>query len=236
MKFALAKEHRDFFNKHQIIEFDGLLSTEQLHDLVTGINATLANHLKIPVSELENQDPQQLFLSGRDLWRSSSILKKISTHRYFGEIASELIFQKPLRLGYDQFLPSPSPLSNKVDIGPYSTYLKRSATIEEVSCLQGILCGLMLCIKGNDSSESDPETSDVFSKKAGNGIFFSNKAVINFENLFKHINQQYLMIIYTAGTSVYVHCDKDPLSFSLRDLGYSFGDKLQDKRNPIVYR
>jgi len=48
--------------------------------------------------------------------------------------------------------------------------------------------------------------------------------------------QRYLMLVYTHPTAIYYLEEKDPKTHHLKSLGYVFGDRLNDKLNPIVYR
>lgn len=234
MKLAISREHRDFFQKHHSIEFEGLLDPTKLHDLVTNVKSTLTNRL----GPLDKRDSDALFSEGRDLWRISNPIKKIVTNPHFAEIASELTNQRVLRLGYTQYFPAPSSTSLNIEKGPYATLLSKKSTLEEISSLQGVQCGLMICLKDESNAEiaTLPESTEIFPLKAGNGVFFSPKAFINFPELYKRMGNQFLMIVYTQATAVYVHCENDPLAYSLRNVGYAFGDKLLDKRNPILYR
>lgn len=221
MKFAAASEHRDFFRKHQLIEFDDLLNQQQLNTLQSSINTVLANRLKIHASVLEEKKPLELFSAGRDLWRGSDAIKNIVLSKRLAEISSELFEHQPLRIGYDQlFVPGA---------------LNATHTLEELSCLQGIVGGVMLCLIGQ---EVLPKTASpqIFSDKAGSGIFFTAKTTIDFSQLSHHPDQRYLLITYTHATSVYILNERDPNLHYLKQVGYNFGDKLSEKLHPIVFR
>lgn len=234
MKFALDSNHRDFFQKNLAIEFDGLLDEKHLIPFKSHINMALAARLK---EKKEPQSPENLFMAGRDLWRMDASIRKIDAHRKFAEIASELITHKPLRLGYDQYIPAPpAPQVLGHHRTPYDDLLHRTPSLEEISSLQGLLCGLMLCIQAPDTIETQ-DTHAIFSAKAGNGVFFSPQAIIDFQALVhKRQGFAYILIVYVQSSTVYILNTEDPHAHTLKNYGYVFGDKLSDKSNPIIYR
>lgn len=232
MKFATAKEHREFFRKNQFVEFEELLSAYQLKQMQSAIKESLALRMQTPIVDLLDHKPEQLFSHGRDLWRGSPVIKKTITQQRLAEIASELISIRTMRLGYDQlFTTVPQPILKESSL--YTSLLKQPHTLEEISSLQGVICGLMLCLTGESSKDSPP---DIFCGRAGNGVFFSPKVPINFPLLLEKVNESYLMLVYVQPNSVYVHCANDPLGHSFKSVGYNFGDKLLDKNNPILNR
>lgn len=220
MKFALASEHRDFFRKNKLIEFDDVLDEEQLQALQASIDAIMAARLKVAKKFLE-QMPIDFFHSGRDLWRDSDIGRKIALSRYLADVAAELIEQKPLRIAYDQLI-----------VAGDDPYLP-SKTLIEMSCMQGILGGLMLCLK---EGENNDKQISLFSNKAGSGVFFAADVVVDFHELSKHSGQRYLMIVYTHSTSVYAPNFSDPNVHYLKQFGYNFGDKLSERWHPLLNR
>lgn len=242
MKYAVASEHRDFFQKNGAIEFEGLFSQEQLDRLDSSINQVLQARLKIDASKLEKESSEKQFYAGRDLWRDSPTLKKIITHSMVAEIASELIQYKPLRLGYDQYFPSVQRIG-KFSTGEPHAYAKlidKEKSLNDISSLQGILCGLMICTKSFKISE--PSVSDeaspvnIFALKAGNAVFIAPDKVIDFRKLQSQLSNNYLLVVYTSPATLYVLREEDSHTHALKRLGYVFGDKLSDKLNPIIYR
>ncbi|MBF5058947.1 hypothetical protein [Candidatus Neptunochlamydia vexilliferae] len=77
MRFGLTKEHHDFFHRHHHIEFEGLLSEEDVKRLY---------------SDTEK----------RDRWRTNPEIKKIVLRSTLAEVASNLCKVSPLRIGFDQ--------------------------------------------------------------------------------------------------------------------------------------
>lgn len=240
MKYAIASEHRDFFRKQGSIEFEGLLTAEQLHALNTEITSVLSQRLKITPPNVKRESSQRLFMGGHNLWRDSVAIKKLIWQQRFAEIASELVEQKPVRIGYDQYFPSPSRFGlDEKESREYADLLAKELSLEEVTSLQGVLCGLMLCLDAPleaPVAESEPVPGDVFSIKAGNGIFIGPETVIAFDRLKALKNNRYLLLTYAQLTTIYIHRENDPHTHALKRLDYVYGDKLRDKTNPIIYR
>lgn len=245
MKFSVASEHRNYFQNKQTIEFEALLSSDQTRQLVVAIETVLSKRLNVRTGQLKQQQAETLFLSGHDLWRQNDYIKRIATQPRLAEIASELIEQKKLRLGYDQYFPFPKQRIADNVLNPYADLLLKQPTLKDISSVNGLLCGLMLCLNNIENEESPPENPqgkdllppvNLFSKKAGHGVYFSPEARIDFRQLLHHPEQNYLLIVYTQQLSQYILTEADPHTHSLKRLGLVFGDKLTDKLNPIVCR
>lgn len=235
MKFAVASEHREFFQKERVIEFDALLNEKQLPQLLSALDEALAERLSIPINDIEGLSPGKLFMAGRDLWRANPLVKKLVAQKQLAEIASELIEQKPLRLGYDQLFPELRGRTYQSSVSDaYHQLLNTHLTLNEVSSIDGVLCGLMLCLKGDGTGPAEPKT--VFSNMPGNGVFFSPDAPLDFQHLTKHPLQRYLLIVYSRKSSFYKLNEQDPHTYALKHLGFSFGERLSDKSHPTIIR
>jgi len=239
MKFAIAKEHRDFFQKNNWIEFENFLTSAQVAQLNQAINQVLVKRLNIDLEHLRLASPDSCYLQGRDLWRANPKIQELTCYPRFAEIASELVEKKPLRLGYDQLFPSRSedlkiPLkSSEV----YKQFLQQTTSLESVSCIQGLKCGLMISLgKPTDQEIQKSEKIDIFPTKAGNAIFFQPQLLVDWHTLYQHPDQRYYLITYAQALSFYQLQPQDPHTHALKHLGYIFNDKLSDKLNPILFR
>jgi hypothetical protein len=216
MKFALASEHRDFFAKNSFVEFEGLLSLEEVENLKTHIDAVLAKRLK--TTDLERKSAQELFLAGRDLWREDPVIKKQVTSPRLAEITSSLFKKRPLRLGYDQ-----SWRTGAVTGPPFL----ENFTLQQISCLQTITGGVLLQLS------SSPQTSFPLSHKPGSAVFLGPKFILDFSTLFQTPHLHLLLIVY-CGENTFYSCEKkDPNTHALKKLGYVFGDLLRNDRHPL---
>lgn len=247
MKFSVASEHRNYFQNKQAIEFENLLNPDQVHQLVAAIESVISERLEVRPGQIKRQLPNALYMAGHDLWRANDYIKRIDTQLRLAEIASELVEKKKLRLGYDQYFPFPKRQLPGETVDRYTSLLLNQPTLQEISCLNGLLCGLMLCLVDVDEGKSElspepPQSNDLFppinlfSKKAGHGVYFSPEARIDFRQFAHHPEQNYLMIVYTQPMSQYILTEADPHTHTLKSLGLVFGDKLPDKLNPIVCR
>lgn len=249
MKYTIDKEHRIFFQKNGSVELEDLLSAEHLSSLNAALNQALAIRCSVLPDQLNRCSSERLFLAGRDLWRTDPEMRKWVSHFRFAEIAGELLEQRTLRLGYDQLLPSR--IQSKYDHPEESVYVKflqTQGSLNSISCLQGILCGLILPltppveVKKVDVATQPTELSvtdqtiDLFSRCPGNAVFFCPDKVIDFQKIYSHLGQRYLLIVYTQSNATYRIQIGDPHTHMLKRLGYSVGDRLNDKFHPIVLR
>ncbi len=241
MKFATAKEHRNFFQNHGWIEFEELISNDQLTLANQAIDQVLAERLNASPERLRLLPSEQLYLQGHDLWRSNSILRKLVTQTRFAEIASELIEKKPLRLGCDQLFPARHQQTQLSATAPqvYTHFLEQTTTLEAVSCLQGVTCGLMLSLGGKETvpfEKIPSEGADIFPSQPGHVIFFRPNIPIKWDSLYLHEGQRFYLIVYTQMSAHYQLQPQDPHTHALKRLGYVFNDKLNDRLHPIIYR
>lgn len=245
MKFAVSQEHRSYFQKNHAIQFEDLISLRRLKEPLLAIEQTLTNRLKIKREQLDQQTSQALYMGGRDLWRSNEQIKRITFSSRLAEVAYDLVQSKPLRLAYDQFFQGISPAMVRVNRNSYTNLFHQPHTLAEVSCCQKVICGLMLCLS-NENPDSDegsdeeisenPEGLNIFPTTPGNGVYFSPYFPIDFLDLCRKQQCRYLLIVYTHFHSFYVKEERDPHVHDWKRLGYLFGDKLNDKFNPIILR
>lgn len=78
--------------------------------------------------------------------------------------------------------------------------------------MQGLVCGSILVLEG---------------EKAGHVRFCHPNRLPLFEK------QAQLLIAYGSMQTIYIHNPADPNNARLKDLGYSFGDKLRPKTHPL---
>ena len=221
MKFAIAKEHRDHFQRSGSIEFENFLSADQLSLFNQAIDQSLSKRLGALNNKKESLDQQ--FLNGRDLWRGDEPLRKLIFQPYLAAVASELVEKRPIRLGYDQFfaVPQTSQLSASQE-GAYAHFLRQTASLEAISSIEGLLCGLMLCLSMADPKfvhAEDAEGADIFPTQAGHALFFQPQLAVNWGNLYRHPGQCYYLLVYTASLSQYRLNAGDPHAHALQAFG-----------------
>jgi hypothetical protein len=235
MKNAVAKEHREFYKKNGWIEFENIFTKEQVELFNRLIDQALCEKLKIPEDKIVSITSENGFQHGRDLWRAHESLCKLVCLPRVGEIVSELIELKPLRLGFDQYLP---PIAvNNISRNPlYSKFLKNEQSLENMSCIKGLVAGLILCLTPPKEKIEAEKAAGLFPEDAGNVIIFNPLVPFNFADLTAHANQRYYLVGYAQNSSYYYLQPNDPHTHHLKKYGYIYNDKLSDKFNPIVYR
>ena len=135
MSVALDPEQLRYFQNKGLIEFEALLSPNQIQTL----KQVFSNHLKGEKLPLKQ---------GFDLWRKEPELKKIVTQKIWAQLAGQLIQKNKIRLGATQALTS-------------KCYEDHLAFQNRKSCIRDFLCGLCLCIEPTDEPENPyfPTTS-----------------------------------------------------------------------------
>jgi len=233
MNFTVIREHREFFRKHHWLECAEVISATDQAKLAEGIPLILAERAEVKSSPSKAFDKNG-FAIGHDLWRGRANLKKILLNRSLAGIAGELVEQKPLRFGYDTLFPAVTayPLENY-----YESFLQTTPTLEEMSCIQGVLCGAMICISGNrEIKEEDQEIEpQIFSRTPGNAVFFAPDWPLPLKEIYQNPGFTYLLIVYVKNNAVYLSQQGDPHVNEFKRLGYSFGDRLNEPFHPIVY-
>ncbi len=236
MKFSTAKQHRDFFNKNGWIIFDEMLSDDQLDLTNQAIDRVLSE--RMPQQSKDKMKSDELFMRGRDLWRSDPYLKKIITNTRFADIATELIEKKPLRLAFDQYIPERSEnlyfTEKQSAIDPY---FKDQCSLQESSSINGISCGLMICLRNGHSNPAENEGNiDPYPNQKGQFLYFKPDKSIHWDAIFRHEFQSYYLIAYCNANSHYQHEPKDPHTHYLKKLGYVFNDPLKSNLHPLIHK
>lgn len=242
MRYVVDKEHRDFFQKEGKIEFEGIFTLEQLAVVNKAIDQALAARCLVTEDKLLKCSSEQLFTAGRDLWRDQEELRKFITHGRLTETVVELVEQRPLRIAYDQLLPACPP---RIFDNVYTRYLSHPGSLNDVSCIEGIVCGVMILLNNtvlNDqvTSVTDftdaPGVLDVFPSKSGNAVFFQSSKPIDWERLLKHTGQRFLLVSYAEMNAFYKLQERDPHTQALKRLDYRFGERLSDRFHLVVAR
>jgi hypothetical protein len=234
MKFAADDIHKEFFQKNKTIEFENVFSEEEILLLNNEIYSAISKRLSVPKEKIQGENLQKIFEVGRDLWRVSESLRKITLNRRCGELVHQLVDERLIRIGYDQYFPGLNKAS-KILKGKYEQFLQYPSSIKDFSSLQGIACGLMIGLK-NIPMLSEPNKNHIFPSKAGSVVFLHQDALIPWPELLDNNGKEFYLVVYAPGTSIYVLNGKDPQSRFLMHEGYGAGDRLNDQKNPIIFR
>lgn len=234
MKLAVDDEHRRFFEANKGIEFEGVFTHDEIDIIRNEISLALSRRLLVSKNSVFEKNPQKIFESGRDLWRDSTGLKKITCQRRLGELVYQLVGERPIRIGYEQYYPHLDHLASRL-AGKYTNFLLKPASLKEVSSMQGIACGILIGLTENEGVEQSIENS-IFPRKKGNIVFLHPDGIIDWPCLLEGNGKEYYLIVYTIRKGIYIKNRMDPLTGSFIQLGYSSGDLLKDKLNPIIFR
>jgi len=235
MRWNLSSQQKDFFQKQQMIEFDELLTEAQTASLAESCHRALGTNLGIAPAEVSKKSPEEIFTNGRDLSRQEPLIRKIATNPHIAEIAAELTHQPLLKLAYDQVISfTDSPKSKHNAQSPFAGLLENPPSLQEMSCFQDLLCGLLICVSNERKGEND--NLSPFSCKPGSGVFITPALRLSLEELYGDHEALYLLITYASPRSVYILQPSDPNTHNLKKLGYVFGDRLSEKFHPTVYR
>jgi len=223
MKYAIGNEQRFSLETQRFLEVGPFLSEDQANHLLAEAESVCVERLKINPKDLYWTPNFQLLEAGRDVWRKGESLKSLVIGRKLSELSADVFERKYLRLGMDQFL---APSDNKCD------QLFENQTLDKFFPFQGTTCAVLICLKGLEPAEGQA----LFCGRTGHAVFLMSDCVIPLDLLQQRHGERYLLIVYTAENTVYIHQETDPLTYSLKYLGYNFGDRLNDKLNPIVWR
>lgn len=223
MRFAIALEHEDFFRKNHFIEFDHLLTQEESELLKTHATTQLATLLKKKPEELIQKKPLELFMAGRDLWKTDPVIKKTLLHPRMNNLAISLFKKNPLRLAYDQFI-----FTSKYPESPY----REKLSLQQNSCFNNVVGGLILRLSFDSSSL--PEEPCPIPRNVGNGVFLDPTLPIPYETLFQTPNQCFYLIVYCADKTLYKLEKRDLHTHALKREGYAFGDFLRNHTHPLL--
>jgi hypothetical protein len=204
MKYLITADQKVYFDNHNTIEFENLLSEKEL--------ATLQ---RLKTTSL------------RDISRGKPEIQKIILASRFAQIAAELTSKKRLRFGYDQVyeLPMNAP-----------SHLK---TLQEISTISPLACAFTICLEGESGkipNNQDIYSFDPFAQKPGNVTFFLPSCPWDFEALSQRVKQKFLLVTYADPRALYIYQEQDPYTHTLKQFGYVFGDRLNEKWHPMLFR
>src|SRR3990167_7708261 len=201
MRFAIVRQHMDFFYKNYFIEFDNLLSPDEVINLRKEIDGELLQRCHSLGQTLDKISPASIYMEGHDLWRTNNQIKKIVLRPKLAEIAATLTKVRPLRIGYDQIFRTSEIVrffSNN------EKPLPLNIPLSQMSSSTGVVCGLMLRlspaeIKGISSPLSTDginSTLTPWPSLPGNGIFFAPHISLSLSYFFENPNLYGFLIFY----------------------------------------
>jgi hypothetical protein len=223
MRFAITADHREFFSKNHYIEFEEIISLEQIATLKNQAERTLATRLHISIEKLSKKPAPEIYQAGYDLWRDNEAIKKITHKHAFAALAAELMQVIPLRYAFDQYF-----AMTHCTVSPYDV----PSSLQEISCLNPLAGALLLPLQDLTS----PPSFFPMPLKCGNALFVSPTFALPWPQLFSTPGLCFMLIVFSAERTFFRPDSHDPHAVSLKKLGYAYNDALNDRLHPIVLR
>ncbi|MBS0615683.1 MAG: hypothetical protein JSR58_03930 [Verrucomicrobia bacterium] len=215
MPFTLTKDHQFFYSKNKYIEFEEVFSSETCTSAKELLDRLVETRLKKMIG---SRTPDEIFSAGRDMWRD---YPNLSLSRPAAQLAAELFNAKQLRIAFDQYLRT---------LQPTNSPLKEAYTLQQISCFQPIVGGLLVRLT------PDAHPPLMTPRSVGSALFLSPDLLVPWPALFQNPDQAFLLIVYVPLRSRYVLEPQDPHTHALKKLGYGFGDSIQDATHPLLVR
>ncbi|NGX44388.1 MAG: hypothetical protein KR126chlam5_00551 [Candidatus Anoxychlamydiales bacterium] len=215
MKYLILDSQINFFQENGFIEFENIFPQEKIQ--------IIENEIDTIFKSKKNLDFFKQYIAFRDLFRKSSIIKKITLDKSIASIAKTLSNRSSLRLLFDQTF-----ITNKKNL------FESFKTINDVISFQGAVCYAVIKLDSNTTIDSNN-----LPKKQGSLTFFKsslaeNHMPLNLKDLYSN-SHKFLLIAYGDIRTLYKLNKNDPNLNYLKNFGYSFGDKLKDEFHPVVF-
>ena len=150
MKFLILDSQINFFEENGFIEFENVFPKEKIQ--------ILENEVDTIFKSKKNLNFFEQYISLRDLFRKSSIIKKIVLDKNLASIVKALSNKSSLRVIFDQTF-----LTNKKNL------FESSTTINDLISFQGAICFLLIKLDNNIALNSN-----TFPKNPGSLVFFKS--------------------------------------------------------------
>lgn len=233
MKISIENTHREYFKENRCIAFEGLLKPKEVEELKNAIQVNIHRRLEIPLSHQLDVGDTAISQEGRDLWRESRLIRNYTHKRKWSEMVANIADEKPLRLACDHGMIWPKEDHFSSDDYFWADLIYKGKSLNEIISVQGITCGLIVCLQ---PPNTPPVEEVVFPSEAGDVLLISPD--FTFDEINDHLDLRggiYYLIVYSQSISLAVQRPQDRHGALMRKMGYTFGDRLNDKLHPIVY-
>lgn len=214
MKIFISGDQISFFERFGYVELESVFSKTLMQKLSSGI-----------MSELEIRKrsfPERSELcTKRDLALSSKSVRGLLCSSSLARCVFDLVRQKPLRYGYDQFLQGFFP--------------GQSLPLPQSVCVGPIVLNALICIRPPTcSTRVSPIRRTLATPPLTEGgiTFFSSTTTLLPTEDF---GGEYILVGYGGAYLLYRHEEKDPCCHSLKQYGYTIHDALKQSTHPIVW-
>lgn len=220
MKYSITGDQLYHFEKQGSIEFEQLISENEL--------TILRNELK-----------KTLSLYNTTL--SATAVRKILFASSLAEIAGRLAKRQKIRFAFDEYIPSITSFSCSKDPFILSDRSGITPVVSMMLCIGGSEIQLEQSPPEPQFVEGKPFVKplsfiDPFPQKSGNAIFFLPTKAWDKSCFIRHQEQQFLLVCYGDAHIRYLYCEEDPYLHELKKLGLVFGDALPESSHPTLWR
>lgn len=191
MKISVDSKQREVYLAEGALLLEDLLTSDQQEAIF---------------AEIEKADSD----SGRDLWRKNEKLRRLPALRNVVNVIAQLLDEKLIRLGFDQYL-------SGID-GVWADWIRGTLSLRDLGPYRGEICSVLLPLTGG-----------------GNALFVRPEWKLELSDWVDVAKPHYL-ILFTTLKAQYVLNKKDPAAAEMSRLGYINGDRLREEINPIVHK
>ncbi len=134
MQTMVTSQQVNHFAQFGWIEFEKFLSADECTSIRSAILETVAKRLQTEVKKLSRCPEKQLYLSARDCWRDSSLLKQFFCSKRCSSTVASLTNKHSMLLACDQWIP-PGIILEPLHLNNHLSY-------------QNLICGCLLILTG----------------------------------------------------------------------------------------
>lgn len=218
MRFKITGDHRKVLEKQKFIEFEDVFRSDEIEKVSAHIDKVLSSRTR---RLIETESCEELFHSGRDLWRDDAVLKDFICNRSLAQLAAQLFHQSVLHIAFDQALRTTS-RPGYPGAAPM--------LLQQKSCIQPLAGAVLIRL----SEAAHPLA--LLPKKRENAVLIDPHCLLPWEMFFQEPKSSFLLIAYAPAKALYVSEKNDPNLHFLKKLGYGFGDHLNNLHHPLLYK
>ena len=230
MKLSIESQHRDFLRDNFYIEFEALMTPAHVQELREATADSCAKQATRATLDLRRFSALELFRCGRDHWRQSDSVRRWATRKQFAEVFADLVMRPKIRLACTQVIGG----CKEPGLAGSGQALP-GETLADICSIQGLLGAVILCLEPFEDEAPEGDTC-LLPQQVGNAVFVLPEAVIGLQSVNQRRGGRFLVIAYGDNRCVYVRRESDPLTHWLKALGYVYGDRLNDRLNPMLIR
>ena len=245
MKYIVENKHREFYQSAGWVTLGSLWTEAQLNEMTQQLRKTLAIRLNCSESRIEQQTATNKYLQGRDLWRENVDLRRLITMRSVATVQAELSTKHSLRLAFSLLLWSGPQESLLPNVLPWAG---QAASLENCCSIQGMAGAVLIALThptllppiepvtepSDEEDEEEPPAPIQYPGEQGETVFIAPS--LSWQLPPSEEPGLFCLIGYASVSARYYIEKRDPFTHTLKTMGYSSGDRLNETLHPIVCR